>query len=91
MGVTRARRDDDGVLRVTKVAWFGPKKYIGWGWSVRSWQGWVVSLVFAVGLVAALTFLSSAGRYIAGSALVVAFLALVLLTGDPPGGPRSGS
>lgn len=30
--------------------WFGPKRY-GWGFSPRTWEGWVVLLLLGVVLV----------------------------------------
>lgn len=29
-------------IPVTKKPWFGPKKF-GYGWSPRSWEGWLVT------------------------------------------------
>lgn len=74
------------VRRVTRSAWFGPKRIVGWGWTARTWQGWVVSVVFVVAIVA-----SALARYwVLSGALLVAFVLVVVFTGDPPGGPRSG-
>ena len=28
---------------LTKKAWFGPKRYVGWGWTPTRWQGWLVT------------------------------------------------
>lgn len=25
---------------ISKHAWFGPKRFFGWGWSPVSWEGW---------------------------------------------------
>jgi hypothetical protein len=77
------------MIRVTKKAWFGPKKYLGWGWSPRTWQGWAVTAVTVVLLIASLTFLGNPTRYIAFAVIIVAHLLVMLFTGDLPGGPSS--
>ncbi len=41
-----------------RKGWFGPKR-IGWGVSPRSWEGWLVTLVFVAGLAAAVRLLGS--------------------------------
>ncbi len=69
--------------RVTSTAWFGPKRW-GWGWSPASWQGWAVTLLFALLGQAVKTF-SPRRRVAATVALVIGFLVVVILTGDPPG------
>ena len=76
--------------RVTKTAWFGPKKYLGWGWTITSWQGAVVTAVFAVVIIAAFTLFHGVLRFAVPAAAFVAFLVVALLTGDPPGGPGMG-
>jgi hypothetical protein len=77
------------MIRVTKNAWFGPKKYVGWGWSPRAWQGWAVTAAFVILVVASLTVFSNSARYISLAVLIVALLLVTVLTGDPPGGPTS--
>ncbi len=72
--------------RVTAKAWFGPKRYLGWGWTPVSWEGWLVTGIFGALVIASPIFW--VGRVevpIVG--LVVVFLGVVVLTGDPPGGP----
>jgi hypothetical protein len=76
-------------MRVTKKAWFGPKKYVGWGWSPRSPEGWAVVVAFLVLAVVSLVVLSNSARYISLAVLIVALLAVTVFTGDPPGGPSS--
>ena len=72
--------------RVTKKAWFGPKRYRGWGWRISSWQGGVASALLVVAVaVAALVWRGSSLVPIA--VLLLIYVAVVLLTGDPPGGP----
>ena len=74
--------------RVTKTAWFGPKKYVGWGWRITSWQGWAATAVFfALLILTAATLHQDAPIPIL--VLVIAYGVVVLLTGDPPGSPRS--
>jgi hypothetical protein len=74
--------------RVTPKPWFGPKRALGWGWTPVSWEGWVTTGVFV-----ALTIV--VGSFWGGHlllpliVLIVAFLVVVFLTGDPPGGPES--
>ena len=78
-------------MRVTKKAWFGPKRYVGWGWSPRSTEGWEVVVVFLALFVASLVVFSNSARYISLAVLIVALLAVAVFTGDPPGGPSSKS
>jgi hypothetical protein len=73
--------------RLTKEPWFGPKKYVGWGWAPASWQGWLATALM-VGLVLAMVWRFRApGGFAAAAVVVVLFLALAWLTGTPPGGP----
>lgn len=79
-------------FRVTKTAWFGPRRYLGWGWTPTGWRGWAVTAVF-VALNGAVTFWRGPGPRLVSliAAHVVlgsTFLAVVIFTGDPPGGPR---
>ena len=78
------------MARVTRTAWFGPKRW-GWGWSPVSWQGWAVTVAFAaVGQVLknVLPPRRATLATLATLALVAAFLGVVVLTGDPPGSRR---
>jgi len=81
-------------FRVTKTAWFGPRRWLGWGWAIKSWRGLLVTVVF-VGLNAAVTFwrpgpASRVWSLVATHVtLAVLFLVVVVLTGDPPGWRRS--
>ena len=69
-------------------AWFGPKLSLGWGWRINSWQGWLTTGVFVTPLAAASAHWGRAHPVpiVVG---VVAYLVVVVLTGDPPGGPRT--
>jgi hypothetical protein len=75
--------------RLTRTAWFGPKRYLGWGWRIASWQGWVVTGV-ALGLVLDARRLWPSVALPMIVVVLVLYLAVVVLTGDPPGGPRRG-
>ena len=75
--------------RITKKSWFGPKKLVGWGWRVTSWQGWVVTGVFFV-FVILCTLLFRGSAWIPILVLLLLYGVVVVLTGDPPGGPSRG-
>jgi len=75
------------VRRLTKRAWFGPPRY-GWGWRPRSWQGVAVSAVLLVALAADVHFVGRGPlRYVGVGAILLAWLVVMLVTGDSPGGP----
>ena len=74
-------------MRVTKTPWFGPKQEVGWGWRVCSWQGWAATGVLLILVVLGSTLLHGLARTLALIGLMLAYGALMLLTGDPPGGP----
>jgi hypothetical protein len=73
-------------FRVTSRPWFGPKKYLGWGWRPVSWQGRLVSAIFVVMLVVT-PFVVGGSRGIVFAVLIIMFGVVVVLTGDRPGGP----
>ena len=76
-------------MRVTSKPWFGPKKHVGWGWSPISWEGYLATVVFLVAVFGSLAVLPRTGSaYIVAAVVFSAFLLLVVLTGDPPGGPK---
>ena len=75
------------MARMTKIAWFGPKRW-GWGWSPASWQGWVVTVVFAAIGQVLKNILPPRRAALATLAMAAAFLGVVVLTGDPPGSRR---
>ncbi len=76
--------------RLTKKPWFGPKRQVGWGWSVTSWEGRLAAAVFFVLAIAAALTLHGSARVASLVGLLVVFGVVVLLTGDPPGGPGYG-
>lgn len=71
--------------RITKNAWFG-KKLIGWGWSPKSWQGWLITLLFIFLIILDFNYF---GETPTGSVLLVIIILLFILTafltGDKPG------
>ena len=76
-----------GMARVTKTAWFGPKRW-GWGWSPVAWQGWVVVLVVAVAGQILKNVLPPRKAAWSTLGIAAAFMGVVVLTGDPPGHRR---
>jgi hypothetical protein len=93
MNANRSRRKSSEAndrpmrTRVTSKAWFGPRKYFGWGWRPVSWEGWLAAATFAalfvVGIVA-----WPHSRPIVVVAGVALYGVVVVLSGDRPGGPR---
>ena len=78
-----------GMVRVTKTPWFGPRRW-GWGWSPVSWQGWVVTIAFAVVGQVLKDRVPPRKAAVITLGIVSAFLGVVVITGDPPGHrPRS--
>ena len=75
--------------RVTKKAWFGPKKYVGWGWRIVSWEGRLTTAVL-VGLLVVGVLAWPHSRLLVVASFLVVFGVVVLLTGDRPGGPANG-
>lgn len=74
--------------RITNKPWFGPKKYIGWGWRITSWQGFVILMVFIGFLISDLVYSRRGFMGIVGAILIsIAFVYVALITGGPPGGP----
>ena len=81
---------DEPMRRLTKHPWFGPKKYIGWGLTIYTWQGAVLTLAAVVLVVASVVLLRPLAVGVIGAACVlVAYIAAAFLTGDPPGGRTS--
>jgi hypothetical protein len=71
--------------RITKKAWFG-KKYIGWGVRPVSLEGWLVTFVFLIAIVANMTYnhKTTTGYAILAVILIIFFI-IARLTGDAPG------
>lgn len=66
--------------RITEKRWFGPK-HVGWGPAPRSWEGWVVTLVWLAFLLGALFYLHSISSLnIVDIAIVIVVAAIILLS-----------
>jgi hypothetical protein len=66
--------------RITKKRWFGPK-IVGWGPAPKSWEGWVVTLVWLASIVLTLLYLHSINSlYIVNIAIVIVIAAIILLS-----------
>jgi len=74
-------------VRVTKKAWFGPKRVVGWGWTVTSREGWLAIAFFSVLVIVASVAFHGTARTLSLVGVLAVFLLTVWLTGDPPGGP----
>lgn len=73
--------------RLTAKPWFGPKRYLGWGWTPVAWQGWLTTGILILLLIASDLIWTGTSAVVAIVVLVVLHLCVVVLTGDPPGGP----
>lgn len=66
--------------RITKKRWFGPK-HVGWGPAPRSWEGWVVTVVWLSLLLGTLFYLHSISSLnIVNIAIVIVVAAIILLS-----------
>lgn len=79
--------------RITKNAWFGQRKLVGWGWSPKTWQGWLTILLFTGLVIFAATYLVRYGivySFLATILLIAVLLIILFLTGDKPNyvGPK---
>jgi len=71
--------------RITKKAWFG-KKIFGWGYRPISLEGWVVTIVFIITMIADIIYNKrSATGYAILAALLIILLIIAYLTGGAPG------
>lgn len=68
----------------TKV-WFGPRRWLGWGWTPVSWEGWVAIAVMS-GLAAGLGAVHLAPLVLV---VIAALLVVCSLKGTTPGGPAA--
>ena len=70
--------------RITKKAWFG-KKLLGWGYRPISLEGWVVTVVFIMAIIADITYNKrTATGYAILAVILVIFYIIAYLTGDSP-------
>jgi hypothetical protein len=74
--------------RGTSKPWFRPKRYLGWARRIVSWEGRLTSAVFGL-LMVGRTMFGGNSRLVPIAVLLVLFLVIVLLTGDPPGSPST--
>jgi hypothetical protein len=75
---------------ITKRPWFGPKRYVGWGWTPVSWEGWAVTAIFAVAAIAGRAhFGPGMPGVVAIGVCLTAYLGIIVLTGTKPGGPAA--
>lgn len=66
--------------RITNRSWFGPKR-VGYGPAPRTWQGWVITLVWLISIVSTLLYLYSISALtIVNIAIVIIVAAIILLT-----------
>ena len=73
--------------RLTRKSWFGPKRYVGWGWAPRSWQGWLATAAMVALVITCVAVLRSAVGFVLAAIVVILFLVIAWLTGTAPGGP----
>ncbi len=76
--------------RLTKEPWFGPKTTIGWGLSPKNRQGWAVTTLFLLGIFIDAILLAPSqpvASIITSIVLLLAFIAVVFISSDKPGGP----
>jgi uncharacterized membrane protein YphA (DoxX/SURF4 family) len=70
---------------LTKESWFGPRHLPGYGWSPRTWQGWLVIFVFIAAILACAFLLPGVALKVGAVVVLVALLvAVCLLTGTRP-------
>ncbi len=70
---------------ITSRPWFGPKKYLGWGWTPITWEGWLTTAVFLAAFLVCFLVIGGGAGIAGGLILVAAYLGMVLLTGTCPG------
>ena len=64
--------------RITEKRWFGPK-IVGYGPAPKSWEGWVVTIVWLASIIITLLYLHSIHLFNIFNALIVIVLAAVIL------------
>lgn len=78
--------------RVGTKLWFGPRR-LGYGWTPVSWEGWLVSILGVVGILAPFALSTGQRRgsgYMAWTLFVVAMLLFAcVLKGSSPGGSEA--
>jgi hypothetical protein len=66
--------------------WFGPKRWLGWGWTPTTWEGWAVTGGSIVIFTVAVSTRTLAGTIVAVLDFVALFVVMAR-TGTKPGGP----
>lgn len=75
---------------ITKRPWFGPKRYFGWGWTPVTWEGWAVTAIFLVIVIAGrVHFGAGLPGFVSIFLCLAVYLGIIVLTGTRPGGPNS--
>jgi hypothetical protein len=75
--------------RIGTKPWFGPKLMLGWGWSPISAEGWVATgATIGVVVVMAVAVDNVPVMLTVDALAVIALIALCMLKGTSPGGPR---
>jgi len=64
--------------RISNKRWFGPK-VVGWGPAPKTWEGWVVTLVWMVSLLGTLYYLHTINSLSIVNILIVIIVAAVIL------------
>ena len=71
--------------RITKKAWFG-KRILGWGYRPISLEGWLITVVFLIAIIADHVYNHKTTKgYAILAIIMVIFLIIAYLTSDAPG------
>jgi hypothetical protein len=66
--------------RITNKRWFGPKN-VGWGPAPKSWEGWIITLVWLASILLIIFYLHNINSLnIINIAIVIVFAAIILLS-----------
>ncbi len=66
--------------RITKKRWFVPK-YVGWGPAPKSWEGWLITIVWFASIISSLYYLHTIKLLsIITIAIVIILAAIIILT-----------
>lgn len=81
-------------MNIDPQPWFGAKRH-GYGWSPRSWKGWLAIALYVVMSIASVQFLLLRNHGVAALvchiALTAALVALCMIRREAPSRPRGGS
>ncbi|MDA0365715.1 MAG: hypothetical protein O3B31_05180 [Chloroflexi bacterium] len=71
--------------KITGKPWFGPGRWLGWGSTPSTWQGWLVTLIVIVVLLFARSLIDSQLVWLIAVAVILgAYYVVIRLTGAPP-------